>query len=329
MKLHPNLLATAMLFALGTSGTFASTFYINPGADLDTPGANTDLDTNTGLFSFMNFNPNATSVYTQQVNNTATAGYLSDGDILDFVDSGIVNVGSFNDEIGTTDKFATSFEGFGDTWRLRVEYSVSGTAVVDILGAPIDMTNVSNQQVFAPGTGLIPSFNGTGTFNVYIDDFGASDVPYLSNQKVLQLNLSPYTAITPGNLELKGTVDYSWLASAMYTPDQTTAIENFFNLSNGTSFFENWANNNPVTWQIQTNVEPNLIPRNNVAPNGNVGKSNVKAGLNQNVSCAIGTFCRTTSLNMDVEFVPEPEMMLMLGLGLLGLAAAKRHQHIG
>lgn len=330
MKFHNNFLATAALFALSASCTLASTFYLNPGANLDAPGAKTDTNTRTGELSFINLNPNATSIYTQIAGQTATVGKLTDGDVLNIVDNGVVHIGSFNNSTHTTDKFETSFEGFGDSWRLRVEYSVSGTAVVSGLGAgvQIDMTNIANQESFSVG-GIIPSFDNTGRFNIYIDDIGDNDVPELSNQKVLQLNLDPYTALTPANLELKGTVDYAWLAGSGYSAAQTSAIENFFRLTNGTSFYENWANNKPVTWKLQTNTEPNLIPRNNVAPNGNVGKSNVKSGLNQDVSCAINTFCRTTSLNMDIQFdVPEPELALMLGLGILGLGftSAKRHK---
>lgn len=329
MKFQSKLLATAALFAVSASCAYASTFYLNPGADLDSAGAVTDADTKTGNFSFMNFNPNATSVYTQRSvasGYTAATGMLTNGDVIDFIDTGIVNVGSFNDSFGTTDKFMTSFEGFGDSWQLRVEYSVSGSSVVSGLAAPVDMTNVADHETFALGTGLIPTFDSSGRFNIFISDIGADDVPELSNQKVLQLNVNQNANITPGNLELAGTVDYSWLASSGYTAPQITAIENFFNLTDGTSFYESWANSIPVTWQIQTNVEPNLIPRNNVAPNGSVGKSNVKDGLNPNVACAAGTFCRTTSLNMDVEFVPEPEMILMLGLGMIGLGYVNKNR---
>lgn len=345
MKFQHKILASAAIFALSASWASADQFFLDPGVDLDgSSSALQDPDTQTGLLSFMNFNPNATSVYTERASGTGlnndTDGLLKNGETLDFVDIGSVNVGSFNDLFGTTDKFATSFEGFNDNWQLRVDYAIGGSATYS--GATLNMRNISNGQTFAANTGLSPTFNNLGTFNVYLVDIGVPDVPDLGESsiplpslgtKVLQMNVNgSATQLAPGNLELSGEVDYGWLATSGYSAATQSAIESFFKLANGTSFYDSWANNKPVTWEVQTNVEPNLIPRNNVAPNGttaNRGKSNVKPGLGV-VDCAAGTFCRTTSLNMDVEFaapVPEPEVTLMIGLGMLGLgfgAATRR-----
>lgn len=333
MKFQHKILASAAIFALSASWASAHQFFLDPGVDLDgSSSALQDPDTQTGLFTFMNFKPNATSVYTERASGTGlnndTDGLLKNGETLDFVDIGSVNIGSFNDVFGTTDKFATSFEGFNDNWQLRIDYAIGGSATYS--GATLNMRNITNGQTFAANAGLFPTFNNQGKFNVYLVDIGSDDVPNLGTPtnpgtKLLQMNVNGSASqLAPGNLELSGEVDYTWLASSGYNAATKSAIENFFKLANGTSFYQSWANNKPVTWEVQTNIEPNLIPRNNVAPNGttaNRGKSNVKPGLS-NVNCAAGTFCRTTSLNMNVDFsapVPEPEVTLMIGLGMLGL----------
>jgi hypothetical protein len=347
MKLQRKILATAVILAASATSAHAEPFKLNVG-NIDTSLAVTGLfaDANTyaadgggaGInaapASVVNFNPNATSVYTQPVATTKTAGWLNNGDILNFSDNGSVPISSFNNVLTTLQGTTSSMEGFGTTWGMRLDYTVNGNATVTAIAAPINMATVANGQVFVPvGSGMVPTFTG-GTFKFFVEylqpaanfwnGFLATPFPNVANgAQVLELNVAGGT-VAIGNLTLDGEVDYT--NAGAWTPQQ----KNFFTFADGTTFYSQWLAGLAPTWAVNTNVEPNLVPR-----TGNAGGANFPAkgapGFCPNDATH---FCRSTLLNMDVGFekatipVPEPDMMLMMGAGIMGLgfATAKRRR---
>jgi hypothetical protein len=357
MNLRLKIMATAVIAALSATNAYAipataDGFLLNPGYDGDTPlaflGFANDLNTVTSTTNpakFVNFNANATSIYIQPVATTATPGFLTNGDILTFRDKiqTPIVISSLNSAGGPLSPFVDSLEGFNTTWQLKVDYDIQGTATVAVPAGdqPINMTTtlpllggVPDGTVFpTPNTGLVPSFTPiTSIISLYINNPVGAVPDLVSGQKILEMKLISGGFLI-GNLELTGQVDYSWLAGSGYTAAQMTAIKNFFTFaSDGKSFYDLWALDPSAahifapTWQVNTNVEPNLIPRQDTLG------SNTKPGLTPG-ACPDTTpdsFCRTTSLNVDIAFqraVPEPDTILMLGIGMMGLgfSIAKRH----
>lgn len=351
MKLQHKILATATILAasvstasaqaafmmnvgnidasLGITGLFADgNPYAADGNGTTVPGANG-----------ANLNPTATSVYTQQAG--ATQGLLYNGNILDFHDTGTNTVGTFNNSLGQTlsssanSTSASSMEGYGTTWQLRVMYDVFGTAMV--VGQPAAGTNmntVTTGQAFSPATGLAPNFTG-GTIKFYVDyiqpganfwnGFLSTPFPNVADgTEVLELAVAG-GAPDIGVLKLNGTVDYTNAGA------WTDAAKNFFAFADGTSFYSLWVAGQAPTWSINTSVSDNLIPR--VGTTGSNHVVGAPAGPCPNDPTS---FCRSTQLNMSIAFetadpvidVPEPDMTLLMSVGIMvfGFANAKHRR---
>tara|TARA_R110001583_G_scaffold188249_1_gene350280 strand:- start:3008 stop:4057 length:1050 start_codon:yes stop_codon:yes gene_type:complete len=335
----------AAALAVAPTGGHAALSYLDTSIDgegvlvFGTPigvinGWTSDADSKTAAFLDLNTALNATSVYTAPGGTT-----LQNGDILSFTDTGSATVNVLNDGAGDLAQSTSSLEGFGTTtWNLEISYSISGIAQASI-GADIDTTLLANGATFAAGEGLLPAFQ-SGTIDIFYNEVsGFSPLAGVidDGQQVLQLILTPGAVLGATNLELFGTVDFSWFdadmdgaadAGLLLTAAEEAAIKNLFNfvspVGGKNSYYDIWLDGvtslPPVAnvfWDLNTNVEPNLIP----LAGGNTGSL-------ANPGCAAGKLCRTTNLNLDVEFspVPEPSSVALLGLGLLGLGASVRRK---
>lgn len=179
------------------------------------------------------------------------------------------------------------------------------------LGGVFDSQLNTTWGINAVYTGLTGNYSiGFPTFDAagYIDLFYTTDNTPANTEQVARL-LVGGGQVEPANVNMFGTLDYSWLATATDTGNTSADATTFFEssvASNGyTNFYDIWADVTTanVTWDFDFTVtDPN------------------KAYIGNATSAS-----RTTALNGQMSFgVPEPTSIVMLGLGLIGLAGAAR-----
>lgn len=359
MKLKNLTLACAMAAAsagpIAANAFTAQDIYLNVLSNVDGAFFGGDADTRTNIFTELAVNPNAQSVYNEGIVPGAlnvADGILNHGELLTFFDKGEAEV------TGAVPSLSGPNEGLIGAWSLRVKYSVSGVAQVNLdadgVGGsgPLPGLNVNNPGLLASNTngvtwaaqyavfgvtegtpiGLLPQFM-SGVVEVFlVDNFGAiPDVDGgINGQKLLELDLTtPVDGVQFGNLVLSGVLDYSW-----YTPGTNALVESMFTFLSGDQTFYSAASDTTVDWRFDTSVDPNLVPFNNA------GTGNIKPGL-PGGAAAIAAFtgacvnpdlpgtplCRVTNLNSTVAFqVPEPAGLALIGAALLSMGVAGRRK---
>ena len=308
--------STSGVNAFGYSGTRATSFYSWAGASGSplTGGSATGLVVDTNKTSLMNSLGFA----------TLTAGPLTavDGSAFNLPTQAVppLNpstqmyypnaISSGEKNIDTLNPWASG--GFGDpqqtnnyasNWQLTYEYVLNGA-----IGA-----GCSNGD---------PICFNSGFFEVFY-----SDSTGVSNKKVLQVNVTG-SDVQPTNLYVLGEVDYSWLVGA------DTFVENFLvDVDSGDSFFDIWTNGGTgaIDFVLDSNVNPPVptFTDDVVATNDVGGLYSIPDGMGG--STTVGQWAvRQTTLDGSAEFitVPEPNIVMLLGSGLIGVGFATRKRKL-